>query len=128
MTEHEWRQQAQLYALGVLDGDELSAFEVHLAECGNCLQEVNEHQRMLAKIPRMLQAKRPPDALREKVMKRVANEAQEARKHRCIASRTTRATCLNLCCSDRSFRACRGTGRSHHLGSNPTAREPAALQ
>ena len=43
MNHEEWLAQADIYALGALDGDELIAFEAHLAAgCHECEQHLRQ--------------------------------------------------------------------------------------
>ena len=55
MNHEEWLTQADIYALGALDGDELTAFEAHLATgCSECAQHLRTTREALTLLPRSL--------------------------------------------------------------------------
>ncbi|MBW1596013.1 anti-sigma factor domain-containing protein [Streptomyces sp. JJ38] len=64
------------YALHALSGAEREEFEQHLAVCPACAQEVREFAATTAKLG-LAAAVRPPDALRERVLGRIATVRQE---------------------------------------------------
>jgi len=67
---------ASLYALGALDGAELTAFEKHLAEgCAECEAEVASFRATSGELAEMCVAAPPPD-LRRKVLKSVKRPPQ----------------------------------------------------
>lgn len=74
MVEHVTSEKSELYALGVLDGDEKEAFETHLLACDECTRGLaSAHQRValigLACVPAT-----PRPAVREKIMRRILAE------------------------------------------------------
>ena len=68
------------YVLGALHDDEHKDFEQHLAGCDACRREVAELRVAAAMLPLAADQVRPPDALRERIMGTVREEAatQEA--------------------------------------------------
>ncbi|MGH7829298.1 MAG: anti-sigma factor domain-containing protein, partial [Candidatus Binatia bacterium] len=74
MNHEEWLESAEVYALGALDGEELSRFETHLAGCGLCEGRVRETRETLTVLPRSLAQVAPPDSIREKLLTRIAAE------------------------------------------------------
>jgi anti-sigma-K factor RskA len=73
-TEHQhWLEQGEIYALGVLDGQELNAFEAHLSSgCAICQAYVNETRESLRLLHGALRPMAPPPALKAKVLEQVA--------------------------------------------------------
>lgn len=51
MTDHNAHDQLEAYALGVLDGDQLTAFEAHLVDCTSCQSVLADYQEILANLP-----------------------------------------------------------------------------
>lgn len=69
MPHDKWLEQAELYALGALDGAELREFETHLGtNCRDCEREVARSREAVAVLPRSLAAVAPPAALKARVM------------------------------------------------------------
>jgi anti-sigma-K factor RskA len=63
------------YVLGALHDDEQRAFEQHLAGCEACRREVAELRMAAAMLPLAAEQVAPPDALRERIMRTVREEA-----------------------------------------------------
>ena len=63
------------YVLGALHDDEQRAFEQHLAGCEACRREVGELRMAAAMLPLAADQVAPPDALRERIMRTVREEA-----------------------------------------------------
>jgi anti-sigma-K factor RskA len=63
------------YVLGALHDDEHRAFERHLAGCEACRREVAELRMAAAMLPLAADQVAPPDALRERIMVTVRQEA-----------------------------------------------------
>ena len=63
------------YVLGALHDDEQGAFEQHLAGCEACRREVGELRMAAAMLPLAADQVAPPDALRERIMRTVREEA-----------------------------------------------------
>jgi anti-sigma-K factor RskA len=71
------REQAALYALGALTAPERSAFETHLAGCGECTAEVTTFLPVVGALAQAVEQHDPPAALRARVLA-VARQAPEA--------------------------------------------------
>ena len=75
MNHDAWLEQADLYALGALDGEERAQFEAHLAtECAICAARLRETAEALRALPESLPPVPPPPALRARILDRVAVE------------------------------------------------------
>jgi anti-sigma-K factor RskA len=76
-TNHEdWLAQADIYALGALDGDELVAFEAHLAAgCPVCEEHMRRIQETLTLLPQALQPLIPPPTVKARLLAQIATEA-----------------------------------------------------
>jgi anti-sigma-K factor RskA len=73
MNHDEWIERAEIYALGALDGEELTQFEAHLAlDCPVCENRLRETRETLTLLPRSLPPIAPPSAIRESVLARIA--------------------------------------------------------
>jgi anti-sigma-K factor RskA len=76
MNHEVWQVQADIYALGALDGDELTAFEAHLAAgCPECERHIITTREALTLLPRSLMPVDPPPTVRARVLQQVAAEA-----------------------------------------------------
>lgn len=60
--------RASLYALGLLDRDESSAFELHASTCSSCAAEVRESGELGVELAKSLPASNPPADLRQRVL------------------------------------------------------------
>jgi anti-sigma factor ChrR (cupin superfamily) len=69
----EVHDQAVLYAMGALPGDEASEFEVHLGECDSCQEEVRSFSRVTEDLAAAAAAA-PPPSLRRRVLERIADD------------------------------------------------------
>ncbi len=75
MNHEQWLEQADVYALGALDGEELRLFEAHLATgCAICEARLRETREALAIMPNALPEAPPPPALRARVLERIVAE------------------------------------------------------
>ena len=75
MNHEEWLPQAEIYALGALDGDELTAFETHLtAGCPQCERQIRTTREALTLLPRALTPVSPPSHVRTRLLERIAME------------------------------------------------------
>ena len=75
MNHDAWIEQADVYALGALDGEELAQFEAHLATgCATCAERLREAREALTLLPRSLRLVPPPAVLRARVMEQVGAE------------------------------------------------------
>ena len=79
MNHEQWLEQADVYAAGALDGQELAGFEAHLAAgCAICAERIRETREALTLLPRALPAVPPPPALRTRVLGAIAAERPPA--------------------------------------------------
>jgi anti-sigma-K factor RskA len=69
-------QAVALYALGLLDGGEREAFELHLAGCARCQQVLAQDRETIAELDDALPAVRPPPAFRARMLRLVDTELQ----------------------------------------------------
>src|ERR1700690_3876842 len=60
--------RASLYALGLLDEAESSAFEQHLSSCSVCVAEVRESSDLAVQLAGTIPASAPPAGLRQRVL------------------------------------------------------------
>jgi anti-sigma-K factor RskA len=76
MNHDDWLAQADIYALGALEGDELIAFEAHLAAgCPECEQHIRKTREALTLLPHALEPVAPPSSIRARVLAQIAAEA-----------------------------------------------------
>jgi anti-sigma-K factor RskA len=76
MNHEAWLEQADIYALGALDGDELTVFEAHLAAgCLECERHILTTREALTLLPHSLIPVDPPSSVRERLLQHVAAEA-----------------------------------------------------
>ena len=78
MSDHAWLDLVAPYALDVLEGDELAAFEAHLQDCPVCQGEVSEMRQVAGLLAHAAPPIAPPTGLRD----RVIAEARQARPTR----------------------------------------------
>lgn len=79
-NEHPYREEDfDLYALGVLEGDELKAIESHLASCADCAQQVAEARGRIAALALSTEQKEPSLAVRQRLLAKVRAEKDPAR-------------------------------------------------
>lgn len=72
--EH-WQARSEIYALGALDGAELSEFETHLgAGCDICQAYMRETRETLMALHRALTPLTPPASIKNRVLDDVASE------------------------------------------------------
>src|SRR5262245_28166057 len=75
MDHQDWLAQADIYALGALDGDELVSFEAHLAAgCSECEQHLRQTHEALTLLPQALEPIAPPPTVRARLLAQVAAE------------------------------------------------------
>jgi anti-sigma-K factor RskA len=76
MNHEDWLAQADVYALGALDGDELMAFEAHLAAgCPECEQHILKTREALTFLPQALEPVTPPPTVKARLLAQIAAEA-----------------------------------------------------
>ncbi|WP_066944343.1 anti-sigma factor [Streptomyces lushanensis] len=76
MTTADLHTLTGAYALHALEPGERAEFERHLAVCPACAQEVRELAATAARLAQAV-AVRPPPALKQRVLRRIATERQE---------------------------------------------------
>src|SRR2546428_11132169 len=75
----ENREQAVLYALGLLEAGEARAFGVHLEEgCAACESELRQFEHVVAQLGFSAEAVHPPAAVRAQLMSRIGSQATSA--------------------------------------------------
>ncbi|MFD5873499.1 anti-sigma factor domain-containing protein [Streptomyces sp. NPDC060322] len=80
MSAADPHESSGAYVLHALPDGERRAFEAHLAECGQCQEEVAELRATTALLGQ-LTAEHPPESLRDQVLRKVADTPQEPRPH-----------------------------------------------
>lgn len=76
MNHDEWLEQAEIYALDALDGEELTSFEAHLASgCHPCEDRLRETREILTLLPRSLTPQSPSPAAKARLLAQIAGEA-----------------------------------------------------
>jgi Anti-sigma-K factor rskA len=76
MNHEDWLAQADVYALGALDGDELMTFEAHLADgCPECEQYILKTREALTFLPQALEPVTPPPTVKARLLAQIAAEA-----------------------------------------------------
>ena len=76
MTDHELHTLTGAYAADALDPDERERFELHLAACAGCRQEVAELQATTARLAGAA-FEQPPAAMRARVLDEVSRTRQQ---------------------------------------------------
>jgi anti-sigma-K factor RskA len=71
-----WEDSAGAYLLGALPGDELGAYEAHLAACETCRAEVESLKVAVDALPMSAPTMAPPAALKDRLMVEVRREAE----------------------------------------------------
>jgi anti-sigma-K factor RskA len=71
MAHEEWLEPAEIYALGALDGDELSQFEAHLVGCRVCERHLRETRESLAVFARSLAPLTPPQQVKARLLHQI---------------------------------------------------------
>jgi anti-sigma-K factor RskA len=75
MNHEAWLAQADIYALGALDGAELTAFEAHLAAgCPECERHIVTTREALTLLPHALELVTPPPTAKTQLLTRIAAE------------------------------------------------------
>ena len=77
-TEHEiFLEQGEIYALGVLEGQELRDFQAHLASgCAICDAHIRETREALTALDRSLNPITPPASVKTRVFETIASKAR----------------------------------------------------
>ena len=74
MSHEPFETLAAIYAVGALDGDELTQFEAHLPTCPACEAAVRDAEETLARAVLTAPPQAPPAAAREALVRRVAEQ------------------------------------------------------
>lgn len=78
MTHDTWLEQADIYVLGALDGEELAQFESHLAAgCHSCETHLRDVRDAVSLLPQSLDLLLPPAAAKTRLLSQIA-EARRA--------------------------------------------------
>jgi anti-sigma-K factor RskA len=78
-NEHPYREEDfELYALGVLEGDELRGVEAHAKSCAACAQRVAEARGRIAMMAFAAPPQEPSLAVRQRLLAKVRAEAKPA--------------------------------------------------
>ncbi len=89
MTTRKICDQAALYVLGVLEGDELASYQHHLEQgCSICDAELNDIQSAANQLSYSAPSVVPPPSLRSKLMARVKHEGSPASENQSIDIQT----------------------------------------
>jgi anti-sigma-K factor RskA len=87
-NEHPYREEEfDLYALGVLEGDELRGIESHVTSCNSCAQKVAEARGRIAMLAFSAEPQEPSLEVRQRLMAKVRAEVNPAGS-RSVAART----------------------------------------
>ncbi len=79
MNHDKWLEQAGKYALGVLDGEELTRFEAHLTiGCQVCEDQIQLTWEILSLLPWALRLPSPPSSVRVRLLAMIAAEQRGA--------------------------------------------------
>jgi anti-sigma-K factor RskA len=79
-NEHPYREEDfELYALGVLEGDELRGIETHIGSCSGCAQKIAEARGRVALLAFSAEPAEPSLEVRQRLMARIRAEANPAR-------------------------------------------------
>ena len=73
---NELREQAALYALGALEGEQARAFENHLGGCAVCRRELDAFEQTVPLLPFSAPQHRPRPGLRQALLQRIGSEPQ----------------------------------------------------
>ncbi len=77
MNGHPTREEDfDLYALGVLEGEEKQAIESHIAGCGACAQKLAEARGRIAVLALSAPPHSPPPQVRERLLRQVRQESR----------------------------------------------------
>lgn len=74
MERAEIHELSAAYALDALEGSDLEAFEEHLAHCAECREDVTTFQRVAADLAYDVDAPKPPEGLRGRILDQAAAE------------------------------------------------------
>ena len=75
MNHEQYEDLAPLYALGALDGEDLSLFAAHLPGCDACRKLVREYGEASSAFPYTLASERPAPAVKEAILTAIRRTA-----------------------------------------------------
>ncbi len=75
----QFAEDIDLYALGVLEGEEREELESHLAACLECRKKLEEAQGLVAMVALAAPAEEPAPRVRQRLLERVRAESRAAR-------------------------------------------------
>jgi anti-sigma-K factor RskA len=75
-TNEDLHELTAAYALDVLDADERSAYEAHLADCERCRADLRELGGTVSALALAAEGPAPPDALRDRILGAAREEGQ----------------------------------------------------
>jgi len=80
-VEHEeWLERAEFFALGTLDGEELTQFDAHLSSgCSLCKAKVRVAMEMLAQLAASLEPVTAPDSVKTRIFEQISEEKPDYR-------------------------------------------------
>jgi anti-sigma-K factor RskA len=86
MDHEEWLERAEIYALGALDGEDLTQFESHLSSgCALCEKYLRDSHEGLLELPRSLAPLAPTPRVKTELLKRIATEVKTAETEKSAA-------------------------------------------
>ena len=72
MSDHpQFAEDIDLYALGVLEGEERRAFEAHLTGCDDCQRKLDDARGLVAMVSLAAPPLEPPAGARERLLESV---------------------------------------------------------
>ncbi len=75
MSHEDWLERSDIYAVGALDGEELTEFERHLKTgCPLCEQHLRDTHDALALLPRSLPQMTPPPTIKARLLEQIGVE------------------------------------------------------
>ena len=74
MEHQAWLESAELYALGALDGGELTRFEAHVPDCSVCRERIEISTEAIALVPQSLVRLAAPVELNSRISTEIADE------------------------------------------------------
>ena len=83
MDHDEWLEQADVYALGALDADELAQFETHVPDCSLCRERLKEFGEAITLIPKSFALRIPPSEVKSRIFyarKRLKGALEDKRR------------------------------------------------
>jgi anti-sigma-K factor RskA len=96
-NEHPYREEDfDLYALGVLEGDELRGIEAHVNSCADCAQKFADARGRIATLAFSAEPQEPSLEVRQRLMARVRAEAKTAQTSPVVRTESTASRFWNF--------------------------------